>query len=68
MSLHQPTGPPWIPDQEVVLKSLVQERGRELYKLIADQREVMQDRCGITIPVVTDLFKHCPYLLPKPAR
>eukprot|EP00975_Prorocentrum_lima_P060937 12779292-Prorocentrum_lima.AAC.1 len=39
MWLNQPTGPQWYPSQEVFLKSLVQERGQELYKLISDQRE-----------------------------
>eukprot|EP00975_Prorocentrum_lima_P037564 7901048-Prorocentrum_lima.AAC.1 len=28
----------------------------------------MQDRCGIDVPVVTDLFRQCPYILPKPAK
>eukprot|EP00975_Prorocentrum_lima_P030770 6457679-Prorocentrum_lima.AAC.1 len=50
MSLYQPTGPLWNASHEVVLKSLIQERGGELYKLMADQREVMRDRCGIIVP------------------
>eukprot|EP00975_Prorocentrum_lima_P035804 7528815-Prorocentrum_lima.AAC.1 len=60
MYLHQVNRPGWDPTGELVLHTLVQERGTELHELSNKQRGLMHERCGIEGPVIDNILKRCP--------